>query len=324
MRTPILSLFAVSIATAGLVMAGDRPDAKLSYVRKGQATICPDEPLMRQLVAARLGHDPFREQSDRAIAVTITRDAKGFRAVLELRDDTGKIVGTRTLTSTSADCNELASSIALALTIAIDPIGEAPSASVSASAPPPPAPTIAVAPPPSIAPPPPPPPPPRPLWPFAAIGGIAALGAAPDLTFGLTTTFGLHAEKYSVAIEGRVDAEAGKRGPLGGEVRSSILAGAIVPCLHHDVLMVCGIAAYGSLRGAGAGVSAARHDRTPWAALGARIGLEGTVFGPIAFRAHADALALLTRTKLRVEDADAWTTPPFALLLGLAVVAHFQ
>jgi hypothetical protein len=131
MRAPISSLLACCLVAAGLVMAGERPDAKLSYVRKGAATICPDEPLMRQLVAARLGYDPFRDQSQRAIAVTITRDPKGFRAVLELRDDTGKVVGTRTLSSTSSDCNELASAIALALTIAIDPLGEAPSASAS-------------------------------------------------------------------------------------------------------------------------------------------------------------------------------------------------
>ncbi len=328
MRTPLFSLFAATLATAGLVLAGDRPDAKLSYVRKAGATICPDEPLMRQLVAARLGYDPFRDDSDRVIAVTITRETKGFRAILELRDAAGQVLGKRTLTSSAADCNELASSIALALTIAIDPLGGAPSASVSAppsataSAPPrPEVASVPVAPPaPSVA----PPPPPRTLWPFAALGGIAAINAAPQLTFGLTTTFGLHAERYSIAIEGRVDAETSKLGTNGGEVRSSILAGALVPCLHQDVLMVCGIAAYGALRGVGGGVPEARDDRSPWAALGARIGLEATIYGPIAFRAHADALALLTRTTLRVQGRDTWTTPGVSILLGLGVVAHFR
>jgi len=326
MRGPFPSILALSLALAGVGLAGERPDAKLTYVRKGPATICPDEPLMRQLVAAKLGYDPFRDDAARAIAVTITRDGKGFRAVLELRDDAGKVVGTRALTSTSSDCNELAASIALALTIAIDPLGGAPSMSTSGSA--------SIEPPPS-APPPAPIPiatsapavssaPPRPLWPFAAVGGLAALGAAPELTFGLSTTFGLRAERYSFAIEGRVDAEAGKRGPNGGDVRSSIIAGSIVPCLHHEVLMACGIAAYGSLRGIGGGIAGARDDRTPWFALGARIGLEGTIVGPVALRAHVDGLALLTRTTLRVQGADAWTTPPFSVLLGLGVVAHFR
>jgi len=240
----------------------------------------------------------------------------------------GQVVGTRTLTSSAADCNELASSIALALTIAIDPLGGAPSASASAppsataSAPPRPEVTSApvVPPTPSVA----PSPPPRTLWPFAALGGIAAINAAPQLTFGLTTTFGLHAERYSIAIEGRVDAEVSARGPAGGDVRTSILAGALVPCLHRDVLMVCGIAAYGALRGVGSGVQEARDDRSPWAALGARLGLEATIYGPIAFRAHADALALLTRTTLRVQGEEAWTTKPFSILLGLGLVAHFR
>lgn len=330
MRAPILSLLASCLAAAGLVMAGERPDAKLTYARKPGATICPDEPLMRQLVAARLGYDPFRDESKRAITVTITREPKGFRAVLELRDAAGSVVGTRTLTSSSSDCNELASSIALALSIAIDPVGDAPapSASGSSSATPvptsaPPIPTISLAPPPaassSAA-----PLPPKPLWPFAGIGGVAALAAAPDLAFGLTTVFGLRADWYSVAIEGRVDAEASKRAPAGGEVTSSIVAGAIVPCLHRDVLMVCGIAAYGSLRGVGSGVRNARRNESPWSALGARVGLEARVLGPIALRAHADLLAVTTRTTLRIDSTDAWTTPPVSVLLGLGVVAHFQ
>ena len=52
--------------------AADRPTARLTYTRKAGSTICPDEPLMRQLVAARLGYDPFRDDADRTVVVTIS------------------------------------------------------------------------------------------------------------------------------------------------------------------------------------------------------------------------------------------------------------
>jgi hypothetical protein len=324
-RIPILLLFALIGTIASFGRALDRPTARLVYVRKGGATICPDEPLMRQLVAARLGYDPFRDDAERTVAVTITRESGAFRAKLEMQQE-GKPTGTRTLSSTSNDCNELASSIALAVAIAVDPLGGAPpssaspsvSASTSASAVPVVAPTIAPSTSASA------PPPEMELHPYASLGGALAFGVAPNLTGSLTAAFGLRAETWSISLEGRVDAESTKRVPTGGEVSSSIIAGSVVPCLHHELILGCAIASYGSLRGAGSGVGVPREDRSAWVAIGVRIGLEAQIVGPISLRVHADGLAPLTRTTLRLEDRDVWTTPAVALLTGLAVSLHFR
>jgi len=318
------------LATAPFAWAGaDRPSARLSFAKKSGAAVCPEESGFRALVAARLGYDPFREDAGRTVSVTFLREGGTLRARLEMKDGAGKVVGTRVLAG--AECGELANSTALAVAIAIDPLGGsgAPSASVSpsvstpasvsasapvASAVPSAAPvpsSTATAPLPET-------------FPTVSLGGFGAFGAGPQLNGGLTASAGVRTPSFSLAVEGRVDAETGKPGPDGGRVSSSILAGALVPCLHHELLMGCALVAYGSLRGSGAGVTEARSDQSPWAALGVRLGMEALFLGPFALRAHVDWLAPLTRTTLRVQGTDAWTTPAFQFLAGLAVVGHFR
>ncbi|MBI2392148.1 MAG: hypothetical protein HYV09_21340 [Deltaproteobacteria bacterium] len=339
MRSPVRLTFTVALVAAGAVAslasmggAADRPGAKLVYARKAGAAACPDETGFRALVAARLGYDPFRDDGERTVVVTFVREGGALRAKLELRDAAGKPAGARALSG--AECAELAGSTALAVAIAIDPLGGAggkPSASppdasesssvasvapsVSVTAPPEPSPAIApVA---SSAPLP-------ATFATAALGGFVAFGEGPQMTGGLTAAVGLRTSKLSFSIEGRVDAETSRPGPAGGEVSASILAGSFVPCLHHELLLGCAIVSYGALRGAGAGVSEARSDRSPWGAVGARLGIEATIVGPLALRAYADALAVLTRTTLRVQGADAWTTPPLTFLGAVALVGHFR
>lgn len=316
--------FAV-VVIAPLVWAADRPSARLSYAKKPNAAVCPDEEGFRARIAGRLGYDPFRDDADRTVVVTFSREGGTYRAKLELKE--GGKVGTRVLTA--ADCNELASSTALAVAIAIDPLGGAPAAPSASSAP---SASASVAPkasssaaPTVIVKPTPLPPPSSPdTYPTVTLGAIGVYGGGPELAGGLTAGVGLHLPSFSLGIEGRVDAETSKPGPKGGRVSASILSGALVPCMHHEVLLGCLLLEYGSLRGNGSGVTDARSDRSPWGALGVRLGIEASLFGPIAFRVHADALAALTRTTLQVQGVDAWSSPPFQFLGGLAVVGRFR
>lgn len=325
---PFRALATAIVVAAPLLWAGDRPSARLSYAKKPNAAVCPEEPGFRALVAARLGYDPFHDDAERAVTVTFTREGAGFRAKLELKDKTNKVVGTRMLSA--VDCAELASSTALAVAIAIDPLGGSsptPSVSASTSGSVSTEPSVsatapelvvvpAVAPSASTAPP--------DTFPTVSLGAFAAFGAGPELALGLSAAVGFRTRSWSIAVEGRVDDETRRRGPEGGQVASSILSGALVPCLHHDLLMGCALLAYGSLRGVGTGVTEARTDQTPWGAAGLRLGIEVTLFGPFALRTHADALATLTRTTLRVAGVDAWRSPPFQFLAGLALVGHFR
>lgn len=321
---PFRTLVLAILAAAPLVWAKERPSARLTYAKKPNAAVCPDEPGFRALIAARLGYDPFRDDADRTVTVTFSREGGSYRAKLELKD--GNAVGTRMLSA--GDCAELASSTALAVAIAIDPLGgsapepsvSAPasaSASATASAPP----VITVVP--TVAPSASTPPPPD-TYPTVSLGTFVAFGAGPQLTGGLTAGVGVRTPSFSVGVEGRVDAETSKVGPEGGTVSASILSGALVPCLHHELLMGCALIAYGAMRGTGSAVTEARSDQTPWGAVGLRLGIEAALFGPVALRAHVDALAALTRTTLRVQGVDAWRSPPFQLLGGLELIGRFR
>ncbi len=310
-----------------------RPSARLDYVRKGAASVCPDEAGMRAAVTARLGYDPFTADADRTVAVSLTREGATFRAVIEVRDASGAAIGVRKLQSSAlhdVDCEELAGSIAIALAVAIDPLGTGPAPSASAS--------------PSSAPsassraqsnPPPPPIPRRPHVEepaprarlMATFGVFAAYGAAPDLTAGLTAGVGMRLPTWSLSVEGRADLEARRAGTLGGEVKSSLLLGSLVPCLHHDPFVACVVGSIGAMRGAGAGVDVASTDTTFYAAVGPRVGLEADLaaWGGATFvlRGFVDVLATLVRTTLRIQAVDVWTTPPVAVLAGLALVGRF-
>ncbi|MGZ3454115.1 MAG: hypothetical protein ACXVEF_31195 [Polyangiales bacterium] len=310
-----------AVAGAPLALAAaERPAAHLEYARKPGAELCADESGTRDAVAARLGYDPFRDDAERRIKVTITHDGKGFHATIE--------EGTRVrkLDSASKDCADLSSSIAVSLATAIDPLGigaaassapsasTAPSASISAK------PTASSPPKPSAA----PAPKPTELAFVATVGGHAAFGAAPDLAFGLTTGFAVRIPTFQFGIEGRVDAEARGPGPNGGEVKSSIIGLSFVPCVYQEVLFACAVGTFGALRGAGAGVGSPRKATTFYSAAGVRLGVEIPLAGPIALRIHGDALSTITRTTLFVQDAEAWTTPTVHGIFGLDLAGIFR
>jgi hypothetical protein len=95
--------------------------AQLSYLRGPGAQLCPEEAFLREAVAAELGYDPFAENARRKVSATIEREGSRLRAHVEIHDAQGRPQGARDLTTETLDCNELVSSIALAVSIAIDP-----------------------------------------------------------------------------------------------------------------------------------------------------------------------------------------------------------
>lgn len=314
-----------------------RPAARLRYVRAPSAPGCADEAATRASVAARLGYDPFRDDADRAVVVTVSRAGDTHQATIDVFDANGQKTGSRALTSAAKDCAELGTAVAIALAITIDPLGigaAAPStsapdpASSSASVGPgssaqaaPPAPAVPAAP--TVDPSPRPAEPPTRSSFVATLGAFGVGGAAPGLTVGLGAGLGVRGSLASIALEGRVDAYARGAGPAGGEVRSSILAASVVPCLQPSAFLLCAIATIGSLRGEGAFVGAPRKDESLYAAVGARLGGEAPLSANLGLRAWVDLLAPLTRTTLRIQDVDAWTTPPISALVGIAFAARF-
>jgi hypothetical protein len=109
--------FAASLASAS-------PSARLVYVRAPEATACPGEDVFRKAVATRLGYDPFFPTAQKTVIVRIDRSMKGLAGNLQIVDNDGSLRGERDLGVQGDNCGELVTSLALAVSIAIDDLDE--------------------------------------------------------------------------------------------------------------------------------------------------------------------------------------------------------
>jgi len=322
----VVSMAAAALACGvGSVAAKAPPAVRLTYERSPAAADCPDKETVLDAVRARLGFDPFREPAEIAIRASVTRTADELTADLRLSDDRSE-GGEKRLVSRRADCSELASAMELALSIAIDPLSVTGVAPAPASPPAPSRPitvfveTLAPAPLPSSSPPGPAGPP---KFLLALGGAVGSVGTSLSPTLGFLGGFGLASERWSVSLEGRADLPA-SREVEGGHITLSMLSGTLVPCLHRRPFSGCLLASFLALRGSGYDLDDARQLTTTLLALGSRVALELPSTGAFAVRAHADVLAPLARTTLKVGGQPVWTSPPVSVTLGVAAVVNFR
>ncbi len=300
-------------------VARANPTARLVYLRDEAIAGCPDERALRDAVAARLGYDPFRDDAATTITATLSRGGRGVRAVVTLQDATGRTTGSRTLASDRSDCAELGSAVALAISIAVDPLAlvrKPPPA--EAPAPAPACPECPVCPP--------PPAPPRAKASFRAqVGAQLDLGAVPGVaSLGITASAGVRWRAASIAVEGRVDPRLATFDAPNGRVGATLLLVELAPCAHFRWAAACALVGAGALQGVSAGIAAPRRDSTFYAAAGARLAVEIPLRGPFALALHGDLLATITRTTLQIDGTDAWATPPLSGAVGAAVLGSFE
>jgi len=313
----------------GAVSVADAPRVvRLAFERQEGATGCPEETAIRAGVAARLGYEPFREKAADLVRVSIRPAGRGLEARIELVDGRGQVQATRRLTSRDRGCGELASSVELAVAIAVDPMGSPmgppmgphPSGEAAVSRPrpgaaSPPAAAVASA------------PPSRPAdegpplsW-RAQVGLIGGWGSAPSLGVGLTFGGALEGQGWSVGLEGRADLPASKS-LRAGEASAGLLVASLVPCLRFGVASACVLATGGARQVAGDGLESARHATAAYLAFGGRLAAALPISRKLALALHGDVTAPVTRIRLEVDDDVVWTSPTLvvALGLGLAVV----
>jgi hypothetical protein len=112
-------LLFVSLFPLGVLAS---PQARLVYGRAGAAVDrCPDEAALRRAVAARIGYDPFFPSSPIAIVATFTAKNDLLIAHIRLIDEQGNAKGVRELHAAKLDCQSLFETVALTISIAIDP-----------------------------------------------------------------------------------------------------------------------------------------------------------------------------------------------------------
>jgi hypothetical protein len=318
----------------------------LEYARSDRALGCPDETALKGAVVQRLGYDPFFPAARQTIVVEITDEAAGLRARMRLVDEHGIIVGSRELSDRANNCSELVASLALAISIALDPsaaLGANPAVdAVAAGAANPkkeaeeaqPASPAAVVP---EAPTTPPAPVTAPVSstrdrrpaksskaggggapsPFAVRGALfGALGAAPSTALGGRLGGSVRSEWFYFAFELADQLPASRSAPFGGNVQTSVLDVALLPCAAWHMLAGCALFQAGSLRAKASGVDSPVTAHSLYLAAGVRVEISPELGRHLRLLVNVDALRALTPVTLRLLSGDVWQTPALSGAAG--------
>jgi hypothetical protein len=327
--------FAIAAAGASSgVAAPSSTTVSFQYEAPDPGGRCPASKTMENAIAARLGFFPFDERGTVLVRATIRSEAQELIGVVEMTDQSGKVVGRRVLRSSSSDCEGLTEAMAVAISVALEPLAlrppESPRSSAPASFTPAPAPPSSSA---SSAPGPVEParvPPLRnphaePIEPprlHASLGAMTTTGTTPGTALGVTGQVGIRRSSWSAALEGRAELVTVTHVD-DSEVHTSLVSGWLVPCWQGSPWMACAIAGAGSLRVEGKEVDEPKRDQAFYAALGGRVGAEIPVYGSMFLRLHGDLAMALTRTTFFLSDQARWSSSPVHLGAGLALGRFF-
>jgi hypothetical protein len=121
-------------ATALCASASEPARLTLTYGAPEEAG-CPDEGSFRNLVAARLGYDPFVPESQDGVRVELVRDHQRMRGHVEVARQGQGAPLARDLSGDADKCEALGAALATTLAIALDPVSALAPVSANAAQP---------------------------------------------------------------------------------------------------------------------------------------------------------------------------------------------
>jgi hypothetical protein len=330
----LLSVMATSVTAYASEEPTERARVVLRYERGGTAVkACPNEATFRGLVAARLGYEPFVDESALALLVELRQQGGVVEGRLELRAR-GAPRGERAMSSALEDCYELAASLALAAAVAVDPEGVRAQTT---------APEPKTAAPPSERPSPLPAEQPLPaaspsitsprgkpaLGVLLDAGALFSLGLQPGLAPGVRLGGGLGGlgGGWSVGLELAAFLPSAREREY-GTVSSHAVYGSLLPCLHPGsarfTVDVCAALSVGVLFSDAEGVMRSQPVTDRYTTVGARVGFTFMVSDSVGVALDAEAPVALPRVHLLVDDAgvsrEAWATSRVGFIGGARVV----
>lgn len=330
--SPLLIIAAARGADAQTASEGTERRAQLSYERAEEAQACPTRDELENAVAARLGYLPFDASADETISIRVERVRGRLQATLTFTT-AGKRARNRKLGSQGSDCRELAESMALAVSLAIDPFAltraqtAAPAPpSEAPAAPPPPAPPAPALPPPAPPPPAPPPPaiiaaqPPAPtpsaltssgieeIGGWASASTLGALGSEPGPALGFAAQLGLRRGDTSLALEGRFDLSRRKAAANGGHIEAGTRMLTVVACAHRSWALGCATLGLAAVQAEGSGLPKSRSGLSIYALPGARLGATVSVSEKVWLRPYMDVGVASSTVAIRLAGSRVWET----------------
>jgi hypothetical protein len=281
--------------------------AHLAYERGTGAEICPDAEAVQRGISAKLGYNPFQGTGGIGIQAKVEHSTSGWLARVQ-RVDVAAGGGAQELHSDARDCQEIAEALEFAISLILDALKPPPTRQPV----PPPVPTELVAPEeaehvhsgPSA---------------LAGLGVVGSIGTAPEPALGIDFVAELRWPEFSIGLEGRLDFPATGQTSL-GEVQTTLVLGALAPCLRLGSFGVCALAEVGQQK---ASVDAGPTTDSLFAALGARGFWDLTMVPHLVARIQADVLASLNRSVPTVNGQTAWDPPPVMAGLGLVLGVPF-
>jgi len=298
------------------------------YYQKAGASGCPEVEMIHAAVADRMGYDPFADVAPILVLVAISLDPDvARRARISVIDGIGRNLGDREIVSRAPTCDELVSTLALVISVAIpaatarqlearraaehEALAKAAWRPLSATVES--APAVASRRGPDAT-----------AWRRLEVGGRASVGAVPGVAPGLTLGFGVRRGSISGSLELITDfARTQQVGD--GSVDASLYRGALIVCRHGGDFGLCAFAAGGALHAEGHGFNQDSTVTSPYVAVGGRITYELPLARGFVAVTHLDAECALDSVSLSVtgETMWKWVAPGAGLAWGLALGSTF-
>jgi hypothetical protein len=311
-------------------IASAAPTSVLEYQRGPGAESCPEVDAIRIAVERRLGYDPFSPDARRTFLVTIAERDERLTGRIVLFDDEGRARGLREVSAERDRCHELVETLALSLSLAIDPARTEPSALPPASSAAQPAPQpVAAAELPSPAPVPPPsletiglrgrvllPERPNPTRWSVGLGTYGTWRVEPGLAAGGLVFASLHSHDLSLGLE--LAGDLPRRDPDWG-FRSHTLGASVVPCHHFGSVFGCAVVGPGAFF-----ASDAKRGSAFFLLLGARFGGELRLSEQIGLVSWIDLLNSAVRPRVKTNTGETWEGPWLAGSVAVATMWHFR
>lgn len=285
------------------------PSAQLVYVRGADTQACPGEAELRKAVAARLGYDPFFPVAQKTVVAHVARARKGYSAKVQIVDHDGIVRGERALATKGDDCGELITSLALAVSLALDDLDEPPATSA-----PPVEPTEAVVSHAPVAPPhvePPaaserasvaaPPREPSRVELAVSVGPTASIGAAPAIAPGADGAIVLRWPSIAARLDLRGELPASRAIASGGRVETNLALAMASVCLRSSLFFTCAGGGAGALWSRTEGIARPASDRGVIVALALRLGLDVTLSSRLYLEPFVDVGANLATPAVEVD-----------------------
>jgi hypothetical protein len=350
----VLLVAGVALAMALVRDANAGESARLAYVRGAGAEQCADEKGLRLAIAVRLGYDPFVAWAPKTVHADIARDGARLRARVYLAGEDGRAEGTRVLFAPLEDCDKLLAAVALAVSIAIDPMstgaadgvppsdakatkrGAADAREEGANAQAPSAPPAETRATPvidaraetsdrgtdvestrreSL---------PAGVDGAGGLGTVLSTGTSPDIAVGVAASFRIGWRSASLGVEGRYQFPDARETDTGrGAVETKMFLVSLEPCWRLSPFAICALATVGSLSGEGTGILQPLAPSTLYWGAGGRGAVEVVLSSPLSLRGHVDLVGNGSRAILAIDGREVWRVTALSAAAGVDVVARF-